>query len=478
MMRKPAGGAEASGGSADTERHDDYDDESAPALAGSADAAQPSAASRRAPSASDCLAATVARCAGAMDALLGGGAAGVPQHALQQRRRRRRQVAIVVCAVLAVSALLAASAALASDDDAGPRWRVAVCKSWAPAERVLGEMHVLDTAVRRATRGAGALTPTPYDCDGWWGVPRGVDVVIFGPYGSTVDGAVAAAKRLEGRAVRLFLGSEPWPGYDDGLAGHMDVSLGHRRDVDHPAYLRMPWWLPYSVAPPPPPPAPSGDGSGAPSSPTCAFLPALRASPDPEAWAARAGDASLLSSHTSYPRPQLYELVTGSGRAVAAPGKAFHNTEWPPELPNSHLTGKVDFLARYRYNVCPENARTGAGGGYATEKLPQAHMAGAVPLYWGDPLDTAVWNPDRVLTFNGTNSGDLLAVMDALERDRAYRAAWFARPALAPGADGWLDAWCDDAGARLVAAHAKLLEARRRRREARWAWWPQVGGGG
>lgn len=387
--------------------------------------------------------------------------------------RRRWLARAALSAVLALTALLAFAWVAGEPDGAGPRWRVAVCHSWADTRRVVEEMHVLSTVVQRGSGGAaGPLVATPYACDGWLGVPRGVDVVLFGPYGPR-DAVIAAARRLEGRAVRVYLGSEPWPTYDDGLAEHMDVSLGHRRDVDHPAYLRMPWWLPYSVAPPPPsaPPLTGAGGSGggdtaAAPPPTCAFLPALQAAPDPEAWAARAGDAALLSSHANFPRPELYKLLTRSGRAVAAPGKAFRNMEWPPELPNSHLTGKVDFLARYRYNVCPENVQTGRGGGYATEKLPHAHMAGAVPLYWGDPLDAAVWNPARVLLFNGTNGADLLAAMDALERDAAARAAWFARPALAPDAGAWLEAWCDDAGARLLAAHGRLLEARRRRKEA------------
>ena len=81
--------------------------------------------------------------------------------------------------------------------------------------------------------------------------------------------------------------------------------------------------------------------------------------------------------------------------------------------------------------------------GYVTEKLPQAHVAGAVPLYWGDGVaDSEVWNMRRVLLFdNSTSNAALLDTMLRLEHDIGFRHSWFEEPVLASGADAWLVAF-------------------------------------
>jgi hypothetical protein len=76
--------------------------------------------------------------------------------------------------------------------------------------------------------------------------------------------------------------------------------------------------------------------------------------------------------------------------------------EWPKDIPgNTHLHGKLTFLARYRFNICIDNSRTRGAGGYTTEKLAQALMAGTVPIYWGDAIDDGVFNRARVIVFDG-----------------------------------------------------------------------------
>ena len=81
--------------------------------------------------------------------------------------------------------------------------------------------------------------------------------------------------------------------------------------------------------------------------------------------------------------------------------------------------------------------------GYVTEKLPQAHLAGAVPLYWGDGVvDSEVWNMRRVLLFdNSTSNAALLDTMLRLEHDVSFRRSWFEELVLASGADAWLAAF-------------------------------------
>ena len=89
--------------------------------------------------------------------------------------------------------------------------------------------------------------------------------------------------------------------------------------------------------------------------------------------------------------------------------------------------------------------------GYVTEKLRQALLAGAVPLYWGDsPVEPGVLNEGRILHWDGDGAA-ALATLRQLHENATAREAWFAQPVLEPGAQGWLEAWCGEAGDLLVA---------------------------
>jgi hypothetical protein len=273
------------------------------------------------------------------------------------------------------------------------------------------------------------------------------DVVLFGQYGKGWLSR-ALARLLRVRSLTVFFASENQIGEENGFAdqlvGAAALSLGHRTDVrsaTNGAYLRMPYWLPDVLDPNAPPPS-------------LALLPALEgAGGGAAAWRARPRFAALLSSHTGYPRALLFELLTRLGGRVDAPGAAFHNAPWPTNLANQGNTpneggGKLAYLRDARFNVCPENSRA-KGGGYATEKLPHALLAGCVPVYWGDAVDAdaSFFNFRRVIVFDGGENASLV-VADAvkrLENDAAFRDEWFAQPLLAPTAREWLRNWTDAA---------------------------------
>ena len=89
-----------------------------------------------------------------------------------------------------------------------------------------------------------------------------------------------------------------------------------------------------------------------------------------------------------------------------------------------------------------------------TEKIFNAHMAGQVPVYWGDPLLTEVWNPKRVLVMDDNlgidaarapNLTSIIATAALLEESLVYREAFFSEPVLSPSAEQWMEAWCDAA---------------------------------
>lgn len=85
-------------------------------------------------------------------------------------------------------------------------------------------------------------------------------------------------------------------------------------------------------------------------------------------------------------------------------------------------------------------------------------MAGAVPVYWGDPPDLGFWNPARMLILESDapkHVAALVARAEALEMDASARAAFFSQPAVQPGAEAWVRKWCAKATRLLRAALLK-----------------------
>ena len=305
---------------------------------------------------------------------------------------------------------------------------------WGYSDVVLDEYWILSDIVFRATN--RVLVPVSHELT-MEDALASADVILIGVFDGRAS-ALSVVRKYRTSALTVFMGTEntDWTAKDfsDQLVGEVAISLGHRRE--YPAvppgnpYLHLPMWLPYTVR----------REIGA-----CELPRVLFAEPDAAAWIARPGFTALISSHDAYPRRLLFDLAMRLGR-VDAPGPAFHNAEWPALLPANHyLRGKIEYLKGYRFNICPENSRSSGAGGWNTEKLMQAHIAGVVPIYWGDAVDTDVMNPARIIVFNDTNSDLVLETIRRLQEDEPFRAAWFAQPILAPTAGAWLEAWCDEA---------------------------------
>lgn len=328
---------------------------------------------------------------------------------------------------------------------------VATFNTWAAPADMLDELWVLQRVFKD---GAGAtLTPVA----SWLPMHAqmaAADVVIVSVNGHRFN--VEAMMAAYPSATFLFINGENtinstwW----DQMAGVAHLAMGQRQDLEehvdwaaapHAKYLRLPWWLPYAL---------DRDAPG------CTLAPSLSLPPNPEEWRRRAGFATLLSRHYNYPRPELHAAFSVVGR-VDCPSVAFHNMEWPARLPNSHLSGKIEFLSGYRYNLCPENSESAPPGvpGYNTEKAAQALMAGTVPVYWGDTLDPGVFNPHRLLRLDG-NMTELMRRVQRLEDDAEYRREFFSHPVLAPTAQAWADAWCGLAGEHAAWAVARMRAQR------------------
>ena len=95
----------------------------------------------------------------------------------------------------------------------------------------------------------------------------------------------------------------------------------------------------------------------------------------------------LLSSHCGTYRASAairvafaMALEAAHGRPVDRIGACARSRPWPGDL--SASAGAVGLMRRYRFVVAFENSQL---DGYHTEKISTAYLAGAVPIYWGDP---------------------------------------------------------------------------------------------
>ena len=73
-------------------------------------------------------------------------------------------------------------------------------------------------------------------------------------------------------------------------------------------------------------------------------------------------------------------------KSVDCPGASLNNT---PKIENS-MPGKLDFMASCKFNISFESVSSPS---YLSEKLIDAFLAGAVPIYWGNPEASRYFNP-------------------------------------------------------------------------------------
>ena len=302
--------------------------------------------------------------------------------------------------------------------------RLAVVGGWISPQTTADEMWLLLFVLQNVTGRAVELVP----------LTRAGEVDVF--FVSVFMPSRAEVEDLHslhgGRAVFLFAVGEntQWQKteFHDLLLPLADLSLGHRRDINAPNYMYFPWWIPTALV----------RRSASTALDAIVFHPALRRRADAAAWSARPGFALFINAHEAAPRRELVELVATLG-SVASPGRALNNMRWPSDVSND-LNGKRELLSRHRFALVPENS-VSVDGGYVTEKLPQAHLEGAVPVYWGDAArpDTDVWNLRRVLLYaNGSSNAALMETMLRLTSDAVFREQWFSEPVLKPDADAWV----------------------------------------
>jgi len=105
-----------------------------------------------------------------------------------------------------------------------------------------------------------------------------------------------------------------------------------------------------------------------------------------KAFLSRPQKAAIFASHLREPRGTLLNAVKKQIEVVEF-GKSFNGL-----IKNHSESGLVKFneLQAFAFNLCPEN---GMHPGYYTEKIPEAFMAGCLPITWADEGVSADFNP-------------------------------------------------------------------------------------
>lgn len=106
-------------------------------------------------------------------------------------------------------------------------------------------------------------------------------------------------------------------------------------------------------------------------------------------------------------RQQMFELLS-KYKKVDSGGRFLNNIGGACE-------DKLEFTKPYKFAICFENSSM---SGYTTEKITEAFAARQVPIYWGDPDITRVFNPKSFINVHDYSSlEDVVQEIIRLDQD-------------------------------------------------------------
>ena len=192
----------------------------------------------------------------------------------------------------------------------------------------------------------------------------------------------------------FFTGENPdrYPNYKNHALPYVKISLGFDY-LDEPNYLRFPLWMQYLFKP-----DSSVDDIKILADKINNF------SPD------KTDFCSLICKHGGDDnlRGRMFDEISQIAPVMCA-GKFQHNDD---RLWNDFDNNKHKYLSNFKFTICPENSnRTG----YVTEKLFEAYLAGAVPIYWGSDNNPEkdLLNKKSVIFWN--NGGDNTQALEKIK---------------------------------------------------------------
>lgn len=117
----------------------------------------------------------------------------------------------------------------------------------------------------------------------------------------------------------------------------------------------------------------------------------------------------VYSNADAVPCRQMMFEALSKYKGVNSGGRYLNNVGGP-------VDNKLEFQKKHKFVLAFENTAT---AGYTTEKLVHAFSAGAVPIYWGDPKVSDVFNSDSFINCNEfglTSEGSPEVIAKIIER--------------------------------------------------------------
>lgn len=227
-----------------------------------------------------------------------------------------------------------------------------------------------------------------------WTQPGDADLVVFGPFFARDEKKfrwvpkplrplVAALDR------RMTSGQRPLTLFQTGenlRYNHIpcDYALSFDLAVDKPRHHRFPYWMEMVDW--------AHEGVTGNDNPRFGQLLDLQRLTQPfgSGFMKRPFQAALFASHLQEPRETLFNALRHT-LPVTGFGPYFDTS-----IRHHSASGiaKKDILQDYAFNLCPENSMY---PGYYTEKIPEAFMAGCLPITWVDSNVAADFNPNAML---------------------------------------------------------------------------------
>lgn len=199
--------------------------------------------------------------------------------------------------------------------------------------------------------------------------------------------------------------------FGDYCLDYVDLAMGFG-DIKNDKYLRFPLWILYVFS--------------------------------PKADKSEIIDTVNRINNTRYPKTRGCALIAGHDKHgtrtmvcegvknildVEFAGRWRNNTQ---DLWDKYKDDKIAYLTNFKFTICPENINTQL---YVTEKIFEAFMADAIPIYYGSNNNpepniinksaTILWSPD------GNNEANIKLIQDLKSNDKLYND-FIAQPKLLP----------------------------------------------
>jgi hypothetical protein len=203
-----------------------------------------------------------------------------------------------------------------------------------------------------------------------------------------------------------------------------DFSITFDLGVSAPNHFRMPYWMEMVDW--------SKDGVTGNLNPRYGCLLSLDRLLQPlgNEFLSRPLQAAIFASHLREPRQTLLGAVKKQIEVIEY-GRSFN-----PNIKNHLESGIVKFkeLQKVAFNLCPEN---GMYPGYYTEKIPEAFMAGCLPITWVDENVQIDFNPKAFINLAPMSLdyfSDLENILNSKNRLLSYseQALLLERPSIEP----------------------------------------------